>query len=108
LWLTRNSKLIVAGFAPGSAARSAGVRSGDILKAVNGQDVLGLTVDKKTGKHEAGALMVGAYGSNCDLQLLRVPAATGDEAPSAQSKLQQVSCKVPRLLPTEAFATQHF
>jgi hypothetical protein len=35
LWLTRNSKLICAGFAPGSPAREAGVRSGDILKAVD-------------------------------------------------------------------------
>lgn len=108
LWLTRNSKLIVAGFAPGSAARTAGVKSGDILKSVNGLDVLGMTVNKATGKHEAGALMVGAFGSNCELELLRVPQAVDGQSPDTQTTLQHVVAKVPRLLPTEAFTTQHF
>ena len=40
LWLTRNSKLICAGFAPGSPAKAAGVKSGDILKSVDGADIL--------------------------------------------------------------------
>lgn len=39
LWLVKQNKLIVTGFARGSAAREAGVRAGDILKAVDDIDV---------------------------------------------------------------------
>jgi len=46
LWLTRNSKLICAGFAPGSPAKAAGVKSGDILKSVDGTDILQVFVER--------------------------------------------------------------
>jgi len=103
LWLCRKNKLLVAGFAPGSLARTCGVKAGDILKSVDGRDVLGMTVDKRTGKHEAGILMGGTRGSECKLELLRVP--PGSDATTA---LQHVVVNVPRVLPTESFDTQHY
>eukprot|EP00961_Rhodomonas_salina_P084199 1131339-Rhodomonas_salina.1 len=40
LWLVKGSKLIVAGFQEGSEAKEKGVRPGDILRRVDGEDYL--------------------------------------------------------------------
>jgi S1-C subfamily serine protease len=40
LWINNKDKLVVAGFTPGSQAKQAGVLCGDILRKVDGQDVL--------------------------------------------------------------------
>jgi len=42
LWLVKKDKLVVAGFAPGSQAKQAGVICGDILQRVDGKDVLSM------------------------------------------------------------------
>jgi len=111
LWLTRNSKLICAGFAPGSPAKTAGVKSGDILKSVDGADILQMKVDGTTGKHAAGELMLGREGTECNLQLLRVQQTLdGDGKPKGtdQVTLIEISVIVPRMLKAESFSTQHF
>ena len=40
LWINNKDKLVVAGFTPGSQAKQAGVVCGDILRKVDGMDVL--------------------------------------------------------------------
>ena len=40
LWINNKDKLVVAGFTPGSQAKQAGVVCGDILRKVDGRDVL--------------------------------------------------------------------
>ncbi len=40
MWLVRNNRLIVAGFDPDSSAKKAGLECGDILREVQGVEVI--------------------------------------------------------------------
>ena len=71
-WITKKNKMICAEFAHDSRAKDAGVRAGDILKAVDGTDILHMEVDEETCEHTAGDLLLGKKGSMCELLLLRV------------------------------------
>ena len=55
-------------FAHGSRAKDAGVRASDMLKAVDGPDILQMQVDEATCEQTAGDLL---QGSMCELPLLR-------------------------------------
>jgi predicted metalloprotease with PDZ domain len=79
LWLTRNSKLICAGFAPGSPARAAGVKSGDILKAVDGTDILQVSLcvhPFRLGENVAfisSCFLISVDFQTCVVELCAVP-----------------------------------
>mmetsp|Transcript_32931 Transcript_32931/g.66871 ORF Transcript_32931/g.66871 Transcript_32931/m.66871 type:complete len:268 (-) Transcript_32931:74-877(-) len=103
VWLIRKGNLICAGFVDGSVAQKCGVWIGDILKSVDGFNVMTkkqqMTDAESTAKAEktmAEALknMNGAYGSVCTLQLLRLrpSAAAGSVSspvpPSSATPLQ--------------------
>ena len=47
LWLVNKDKLVVAGFTPGSQAKQAGVTCGDILRKVDGKDVLSIKAEAR-------------------------------------------------------------
>lgn len=42
LWILKNDKLVVSGFSAGSVANRVGIEIGDILKAIDGREVLHL------------------------------------------------------------------
>lgn len=67
LWLVKQNKLIVTGFARGSAAREAGVRAGDILKAVDDIDVFHMA-HATLGVNPVGQLLSGPV--NSDLKIV--------------------------------------
>jgi len=95
-WLIRNHKMIVAGFDPGCLAKEKGVQKGDILRAIDGVDVLALK-QREDGSHEAEALLLGELGTSCTMSLLRpqAPDASGTVA------LSDFSAHLPRCLPAE-------
>eukprot|EP00961_Rhodomonas_salina_P051627 693445-Rhodomonas_salina.2 len=75
--MMRNDKLVVAGFPVGSLAKQLGVRHGDILKspartAAMKCPALTSQMDVSQGKHPAGDLMLGTYGTTCRMIFLRV------------------------------------
>ncbi len=100
LWLTRNNKMICSGFAPGSCGKAFGVKSGDILKAVDGTSVLQMKVDRKTGKHGVVDLLLGKQASICNLVLLRVGKGVRNvihgKATADEVRLSEISVSVPR------------
>ena len=72
-WFIRQNKLVVGSFSSWSVADKLGVKHGDILRAVDGQDVLGLS-QARGGRHPAEELLNGDYGTMCELKLMRVDA----------------------------------
>ena len=79
-------------FSGWSVADKMGVKHGDILRAVDGVDVLAMAADSN-GNHPAMDLLKGKYGTKCALHLMRVdvsqvkdmmnrPAATGNRSHS--------------------------
>ena len=60
LWINNKDKLVVAGFTPGSQAKQAGVLCGDILRKVDGQDVLKMKSEVQAWPQ---AMLMRAVGS---------------------------------------------
>mmetsp|Transcript_13247 Transcript_13247/g.31094 ORF Transcript_13247/g.31094 Transcript_13247/m.31094 type:complete len:340 (+) Transcript_13247:201-1220(+) len=89
VWVLKAGRLLVAGFNPRSTAHTLGVRSGDILKSVDGIEVLNLSTDFE-GRHEAGELMVGREDTQCKLTLLRL--VTRED----KQQLYQIDVTLPR------------
>ena len=107
-WFIRNNKLVVGSFSGWSVADKMGVKHGDILRAVDGVDVLAMAADSN-GNHPAMDLLKGKYGTQCALHLMRVdvsqvkdmmnrPAATGKD----KLVLNDVHTVVPRLIADDA------
>eukprot|EP00287_Rhodomonas_sp_CCMP768_P015652 CAMPEP_0196758816 /NCGR_PEP_ID=MMETSP1091-20130531/104383_1 /TAXON_ID=302021 /ORGANISM="Rhodomonas sp., Strain CCMP768" /LENGTH=151 /DNA_ID=CAMNT_0042107649 /DNA_START=374 /DNA_END=830 /DNA_ORIENTATION=+ len=93
LWMVRNDKLVIAGFMPGSKARDAGARQGDILRAVDQRDVLALKTGPD-GSHPAQSMMLGPQNSICVLSILRADINSND------TKLGGVDLAIRRIVPT--------
>jgi len=89
VWVPKGSKLLVAAFEEGSEAKGKGIRPGDILRRVDGEDFLrfqiqvqpeatstqgcSLTSCGQGQEMHPGALKVlGAMGSPCHISILRV------------------------------------
>lgn len=112
LWLIKKGKLIVTGFSPASAAKELGVKMGDILKSVDGHNVLFMVPDEE-GHHEASKLLRGAEGSYCRLEMLRVKRqaveqkgestlnSTQDTQASRSTELETYVVYVPRVAEIE-------
>mmetsp|Transcript_23075 Transcript_23075/g.47137 ORF Transcript_23075/g.47137 Transcript_23075/m.47137 type:complete len:154 (+) Transcript_23075:33-494(+) len=104
VWLVQNNQLVVAGFVRGSDAERAGVLAGDILLEVDGKSAVGsVHTGGDAGRHPAGRMMAGPWGSPCLLKLSRVKDSA--EAGGGEGRdlviYQQVLCRVFRLLPLE-------
>mmetsp|Transcript_34367 Transcript_34367/g.70875 ORF Transcript_34367/g.70875 Transcript_34367/m.70875 type:complete len:324 (+) Transcript_34367:216-1187(+) len=110
-WFVRNNKLVVGSFSGWSVADKMGVKHGDILQGVDGVNVLHLHVDEDGG-HPAMDLLLGPYGSQCKLSLMRVDTAQvqalmkrAQEGKSSFSteklELRQLVVSVPRLIRKE-------
>mmetsp|Transcript_13465 Transcript_13465/g.31653 ORF Transcript_13465/g.31653 Transcript_13465/m.31653 type:complete len:142 (+) Transcript_13465:199-624(+) len=99
LWLVKQNKLIVTGFARGSAAREAGVRAGDILKAVDDIDVFHMA-HATLGVNPVGQLLSGPVNSECKLTLLRFT-----QGPDGQDQAQEVTFAVRRVVSMRARAS---
>eukprot|EP00961_Rhodomonas_salina_P280771 3792766-Rhodomonas_salina.2 len=114
-WFVRNNKLVVAGFSKWSLADKIGVKHGDILRSVDGVDVLSLTRDEdeddedEDGQHPAMGMLDGPYASTCELTMMRVDpdqvkkmmerAQNGQPSFSKEKlMLQNVTFSVPRLI----------
>lgn len=75
LWLIKKGKLIVTGFSPASAAKELGVKMGDILKSVDGHNVLFMVPDEEVRQccrrraglmcHEGAVAVGSAFGDVC-------------------------------------------
>ncbi|KAJ1470236.1 hypothetical protein T484DRAFT_1980491, partial [Baffinella frigidus] len=113
-WLIRNNKLVVGSFSAWSVADKLGVKHGDILRSVDGADVLAM-VSAPDGTHPAMRLLSGDYGSLCNLRFMRVDqeqvkammvkSAAGGAAgagAAAPLKLMDVAVGVPRLISVSA------
>jgi len=105
-WFMRNNKLVVGSFSGWSVADKMGVKHGDILRAVDGVEVLNMAADSE-GNHPARELLKGGYGSKCVLHLMRVDAGQVrsmlNRPGSAQGlgeklTLHDVHVEVPRLI----------
>lgn len=70
-WKVKNNKYIACSFGPDSVAKRVGVRPGDILRSVDGVDILGFQMDD-SGHHPADDLLLGKKESLCALKFLRV------------------------------------
>jgi len=112
-WLIRNNKLVVGSFSGWSVADKMGVKHGDILRSVDGVDVLAMAVGED-GKHPAMKLLSGDYGTMCKLRVMRVDqdqvksmmagakGGTAGGTGAAKLKLVEVSANVPRLISVSA------
>lgn len=96
LWIVNKDKLVVAGFTPGSQAKQAGVCCGDILRKVDGRDVLSMRVQGQ--KHPAGSLLLGAHASMVRVTVLRVDKDA--KTVTSNPKLSEHIINVARLIPT--------
>ena len=109
-WFMRNNKLVVGSFSGWSVADKMGVKHGDILRGVDGVEVLHMTADAH-GNHPARQLLKGRYGSKCALHLMRVdagqvksmlnrPGGGPSQAPAQGEKLMlhDVHVEIPRLI----------
>jgi len=118
-WLIRNNKLVVGSFSAWSVADKMGVKHGDILRSVDGADVLAMTVGPD-GKHAAMRLLSGDYGTLANLRFMRVdqeqvkamielsasggasPGAAGGDVSPPPLKLIDVFVGIPRLISVSA------
>jgi hypothetical protein len=104
-WFIRNNKLVVGSFSGWSVADKMGVKHGDILRAVDGVEVLNMVADKD-GDHPAKNLLRGIYGSKCALHLMRVDVSQvkdmlnrpGAQAGKEKLILHDVHVDIPRLI----------
>ena len=104
-WFIRNNKLVVGSFSGWSVADKMGVKHGDILRAVDGVDVLNMVADEH-GNHPAKEMLKGNYGSKCALSLMRVDLSQVKEMMGRQGAaagkeklvLHDVQVVVPRLI----------
>ena len=104
-WFIRNNKLVVGSFSGWSVADKMGVKHGDILRAVDGVEVLNMTADAD-GNHPAKRLLSGVYGSKCFLHLMRVDVGQvkdmmnrpGSSAGKEKLILHDVHVEIPRLI----------
>lgn len=80
-WKIKNNKFIVWDFGPGAMAKRFGVLPGDILRNINGVDILDFKADDN-GHHPVDDLVLGKRGSVCTLSFLRAlevdPSGNGD------------------------------
>jgi len=111
-WFIRHNKLVVGSFSSWSVADKLGVKHGDILRAVDGHDILRLTPPERGKRHPAEEMLNGAYGTMCELKLMRVDAGqvqqmmdrakdgvpVGRTASAERLVLAEVAVSVPRLI----------
>lgn len=104
-WFIRNNKLVVGSFSGWSVADKMGVKHGDILRAVDGVEVLNMVADID-GNHPAKPLLRGVYGSKCALHLMRVDVSQvrdmlkrpGAQAGKEKLILNDIHVQIPRLI----------
>jgi hypothetical protein len=107
-WFIRNNKLVVGSFSRYSVADKFGMKHGDILRAVDGVEVLNMVADSN-GDHPAKKLLSGVYGSKCKLHVMRVDQTQvkdmlNRDRPGAaalerqQIKLHDIHLEIPRLI----------
>jgi len=104
-WFIRNNKLVVGSFSGWSVADKMGVKHGDILRAVDGAEVLNLVADED-GNHPAKQMLKGVYGSKCTLHLMRVDVGQvrdmmrrpGSAAGKEKLVLHDIHVHIPRLI----------
>mmetsp|Transcript_9873 Transcript_9873/g.19734 ORF Transcript_9873/g.19734 Transcript_9873/m.19734 type:complete len:342 (+) Transcript_9873:184-1209(+) len=94
-WKIKNHKFIVLRFALDSEAPSLGVRPGDILRSVDGVDVLDCETDSE-GNHTADGLLCGKRGSACRLTFLRVAKKVSYVSRSVGTPLLSYACTLSR------------
>ena len=107
-WFIRNNKLVVGSFSGWSVADKMGIKHGDILRAVDGVEVLNMVADAD-GNHPARELLKGVYGSKCKLHVMRVDAGQVKEmmnrpgAAAGKEKLilHDVHVEIPRLIASD-------
>lgn len=80
--------LVVVGTLPNSPAQQAGLRSGDIIKSVDGQSLQGLSF------YRAGDLLTGSAGSRAVLDIIRDGNSKRVEVNRASLSLPKVSSQV--------------
>jgi len=103
-WFIRNNKLVVGSFSGWSVADKMGIKHGDILRAVDGVDVLHMVADVN-GDHPAKELLKGVYGSKCKLHVMRVDSGQVQDmmkrpgsAAGQKLILHDVHVEIPRLI----------
>ena len=103
-WFIRNNKLVVGSFSSWCVADKMGIKHGDILRAVDGVDVLNMVADVNCD-HPAKELLKGVYGSKCKLHVMRVDAGQVQDmmkrpgsAAGQKLILHDVHVEIPRLI----------
>jgi hypothetical protein len=75
----------------GLRAKDSGVRACDMLKAVDGTDILQMEVDEEAFEHTAGDVLIGKQGSMCEPLLVRVE--NSYDSPTLADKVKELKRK---------------